>query len=345
MAIYKRGKKGIYWYRFVWQGKLIRCSTKQQNARVAAQMEAAARTMLAKGEVGIRAPKQIQTLAEFAEKDFRPFVVSHFSEKIKTREYYINGLKNLLSSKLAQEKLPELSSDKIAAYAAHRRAKGLAVSSINRELEVLRRMFRLATEWGKVEKALPPVRMIPGERRRERVISHEEEQRYLNAAPALLKDVVTILIECGLRPEECLRLRWNELRDGSLHIAYGKTKSARRSLPLSARVLAIIEAHKNSSEWVFPAKTKSGHIEASSLRKAHYKACKAANVERFPLYALRHTCLTRWSSQLDPWVLGYLAGHSDMATTKRYVHPQPETVRLAMERARASSAASHPHPF
>jgi integrase len=340
MGIYRRGENGIYWYRFVWQGQRIRRSTKQQNARVAAQLEAAAKTALARNEIGIRAPKRIPTLAEFTEQTFLPYVQAHFSQRLKTREYYENGCKNLKASKLATERIDAISSDKIAAYAAQRRTKKLAVSSINRELEVLRRMFRLATEWGKVEKALPPVRMIPGERRRERVISADEEERYLfNASPALLKDVVTILIECGLRPEECLRLRWDELRDGSLHIAYGKTKSARRSLPLSARVLAIIETHKNSTEWVFPAKTKSGHIEASSLRKAHYRTCKAANVERFPLYTLRHTCLTRWASHMDPYTLAYLAGHSDMATTKRYVHPQVQTVREAIERARIIAPA------
>jgi hypothetical protein len=40
---------------------------------------------------------------------------------------------------------------------------------------------------------------------------------------------------------------------------------------------------------------------------------------------------------MDPYTLAYLAGHSDFATTKRYVHPQLETVRAAIDRARAHS--------
>ena len=36
---------------------------------------------------------------------------------------------------------------------------------------------------------------------------------------------------------------------------------------------------------------------------------------------------------MDPYTLAYLAGHSDFSTTKRYVHPQAETVGAAMERA------------
>jgi len=35
---------------------------------------------------------------------------------------------------------------------------------------------------------------------------------------------------------------------------------------------------------------------------------------------------------MDPWTLAYLAGHRDMNITKRYVHPQEQTIRAAMER-------------
>ena len=45
---------GVYWYKFMWNGKLIRKSTKQGNDKVARQMESAHRAALAKGEVGIR---------------------------------------------------------------------------------------------------------------------------------------------------------------------------------------------------------------------------------------------------------------------------------------------------
>jgi hypothetical protein len=54
MAVYRQPKSKYWWYKFTWNGKLIRESTKQTNKRVAEQMEAAHRTALAKGEVGIR---------------------------------------------------------------------------------------------------------------------------------------------------------------------------------------------------------------------------------------------------------------------------------------------------
>ncbi len=42
---------------------------------------------------------------------------------------------------------------------------------------------------------------------------------------------------------------------------------------------------------------------------------------------------------MDPYTLAYLAGHSDSATTKRYVHPQAEAVREAILKAVRRPAA------
>jgi len=60
MSIYKRGD--VYWYKFQFNGTLVRESTRQGNDKVARQMEAAHRTSLAKGEVGIRDKKTVPTL-------------------------------------------------------------------------------------------------------------------------------------------------------------------------------------------------------------------------------------------------------------------------------------------
>lgn len=67
-------------------------------------------------------------------------------------------------------------------------------------------MLKLAVEWGKVERLLPKVEMLS----------------------AIGRDVTTILLDCVLRPEECSRMRWEDVRDGALHIVYNKTCTARR---------------------------------------------------------------------------------------------------------------------
>lgn len=367
MATYKRGR--LWWYKFTWNGEPIRESTKQGNKRIAEQIESAHKTSLAKGEVGIRDRAPIAILKNFIEHDFAPFIETRFQDKPKTLEYYRNGIKNIAAfTFLATSRLDDITTAKISAFIASRRDAGLQVASINRQLEVLRRMLKLAVEWGKVEKAIPKIEILPGENHRDRVLSSDEEVRYFNAATAIgeeiqeayrrallgiratmrgeqpkppedpyaLRDSGAILIDCALRPEECFRLKWENVRDRALHVCFGKTKSARRTIPLTPRAEALIEMRRATAktEWVFPAQTRSGHMEKSTLKKQHPKACTAAKVTAFDLYTFRHTCLTRWAEYMDPYTLAYLAGHSDFATTRRYVHPQAETVRAAMERAR-----------
>lgn len=202
-------------------------------------------------------------------------------------------------------------------------------------------MFNLASEWNVVERPLHRVRMLKGENQRDRVLTSEEEKKYLRQAAPLLRDVATVLLDCALRPEECFRLKPTHVQHGNLEIPWGKTENATRKIPMTPRVAAIITARDKSrdgSQWLFPAPTASGHIEPSSLKKQHANACKLAKLESFDLYTFRHTCLTRWAPHMDVFTLQYLAGHSDIRTTRRYVHPQQEHTLKAMARARKAQS-------
>ena len=107
---------------------------------------------------------------------------------------------------------------------------------------------------------------------------------------------------------------------------------------MTPRVRAILEsrwenASKPGEGWIWPAPTKSGHVEPSSLKKQHRKALSLANVRPFVLYSLRHTFLTRLGeSGCDAWTLARIAGHSSIAISARYVHPSENAVLAAVER-------------
>ncbi|MBM3762565.1 MAG: site-specific integrase [Acidobacteria bacterium] len=373
MAVYKRGE--VWWYRFQWDGREIRLSSKQGNKRVAEQIEAAHKTRLAKGEVGIANRRPTPTLAEFIEKEFLPFVETTSAEKPKTIVFYRNSAQNLLKfKKLATLPLDEISGDVIAEYAAHRQSCNLQVATVNRELATLRRILSLCAEWGRTEKRLAKVRLLPGENHRDRTLSSKEETAYLAAAVEmaerhqreyaaallgiratlrdqqpkkpdafLLRDVFLVLLDCGLRPEECYRLRWEQIQSGIIHILSGKTKNARRRVPLSQRAAAALEMRRAwvESEWVFPAPTTTGHIDVSTLKKQHAQAIESAGVKHFVFYSLRHTCLSRWAASLDPFKLKTIAGHGSIVTTQRYVHVNDEELFAAVEKARSGHKIRH----
>jgi len=334
----------VYWYKFVWKGEPVRESSKQGNDKVARQMEAAHRTSLAKGEVGIREKKSAPLLLEFCEKRFEPWVRSTTSPKTWL-DFYRVGLRAIKEHRaLSTLKLDEITSEHVAEFAAQRRGQkgGLQVSTVNGSLRVLRRVLRQAAEWGLLN-TVPRIKMLPGERHRERVLSFEEEARYLAAASEPLASIAAVLADTGMRPEECYRLRWETItwvngRNGSLLVTHGKTKAARRVLPFTPRVRAVLQSlwekgGRQEEGWVWPALAKSGHVEPCSLKRQHRKALRLSKVRPFVLYSLRHTFLTRLGeSGCDAWTLARIAGHSSIAISARYVHPSEDAVLNAVDR-------------
>jgi integrase len=339
----KKGSCGVYWYKFMWQGTLVRESTKQGNDKVARQMESAHRTCLAKGEVGIRDRKSSSTLADFMSYKFQPWVEATFREKPRTTVWYRGGIRRLSEfAPLAKARLNEITAEMVHAYIAKRQTNGLNITSINRELQILRRILRLAVEWGSVESTIK-VKLLPGETKRERVLSVEEESRYLAAAHEPLASIASVLVDSGLRPDEAYRMRWESItwvngRHGTFIVMYGKTAAARRVLPMTPRVRAILEsrwnvAGKPTDGWIWPAPTRSGHAESSSLRKQHQNALQRSQVRPFVLYSLRHTFLTRLAENgCDIWTLSRIAGHASLTMSQRYVHPSQDAVLDAIAR-------------
>jgi hypothetical protein len=122
---------------------------------------------------------------------------------------------------------------------------------------------------------------------------------------------------------------------------------------MSRRVRLILEtrwemAEKPMEGWLWPAPTKVGHVDHSSLKKQHARAFRLANAavkERnekngtkrkrlcLGLYSFRHTFLTRLGqSSCDTWTLAKIAGHSSITISSRYVHPSEDAVLKAMSR-------------
>jgi integrase len=350
--IYKRGD--VYWYKFMWLGVLIRESTKQGNDKVARQMEAAHRTSLAKGEVGIRERKIIPTLAEFCAGRIEPWAKATFEKScLKNWLWYRTGMRALTNYKpLAGMPLDKITGELACEFAAHRLQDGMEVSTANNSLRVLRRILNLAVEWG-VLGGTPKIKILPGESRRERVISPDEEARYLAAVTEPLASIACILADTGMRPEECFRLCWDNVtwvngRNGALLVTRGKTASARRVIPMTTRVRAVLESRWEAAGrplegFVWTAGTRSGHVEPSSLRKHHARAFETMAEEAakrnenptrpFVLYSLRHTFLTRLGqSGCDVWTLARIAGHASIAVSSRYVHPSEDAVLDAISR-------------
>ena len=126
-----------------------------------------------------------------------------------------------------------------------------SVVTVNGDLRTLRRIFHLAVEWGKLDRA-PAIHELPQPQGRDRVLSFEEEAKYLAKASDNLCDATILAVDTGMRPNsELFPLKWADVdlaASGVIHVRQGKTESAQRSLPLTPRVADVLESRKKRAE-------------------------------------------------------------------------------------------------
>lgn len=276
------------------------------------------------------------TLREFLEGRFIPDAETRHKHKLLTLRYYKQGSDLLLKSTLAPMRLDELTDEHAQRFASE--FGRLSPSGINRGLRTLRRALNLAYSWGQLDKPVK-VGLAKGERQRDRVLTEEELTAYLAKCPQPWQDCATIIADEGMRPSEVFGLQWpHVLLNGSgglIHIISGKSRAARRVLPMTPGVFALLQArHEGAGHpdrgWVFPSASREGHFNGNAAKDHHTRALTDSGVSPFPPYVLRHTALTKLAARgADAHTLARIAGHSSIVITMRYVHPQADAIERA----------------
>jgi len=258
----------------------------------------------------------------------------------------------VLKCEWSTQPLDQISDQHAQQFAA--RYAALSPSRINCGLRSLRRALNLALEWGKLERPAK-ITLAKGERQRDRVLTDVEWQQYIIECPQPWRDVATIIRGTGMRPGEVFTLRWENVYlnggSGLIRISDGKTKAARRMLPMLPSVYQTVksrhfETGQPEAGWVFPSSSREGHFNKDTAKDQHATALRRANTNAaktntrelvsFQPYILRHTALTQLAQAgCDAFTLARIAGHSSITITQRYIHPQAD----AIERAFAPLAA------
>lgn len=131
-----------------------------------------------------------------------------------------------------------------------------------------------------------------------------------------------------IRPENI------HLNEEYLYNPFGKTKAARRKVPLNERALEVVKRRLNkaSGSYLFPS-PRNPEKPLVKLNNAHYGALRRSKLSHFRIYDLRHTWATRAAmSGIDLVTLAALLGHSKINMVMRYAHPTESHQRLAMKR-------------
>lgn len=260
-------------------------------------------------------------------------------------------VKGLGKSKL----LSEITQRDLQVHVARRR-KGRANSSVNREIENARAMWRHAAtskydvgempEWKALMLKVP--RVPPRE-----LGQGNEEKALFKHLRADLHDAVRFLLLSGWRRNEVLGLRWSDVKFPT-KTAITRIKGGDVVVrPLTTEMVELLARQVQAGPFVFTyicqqsrEKRRKGQrypLTPTALRKPFAEALDAAGIEDFRIHDLRHTRGTRIVRATGSLAAAKEAlKHRSLNTTLRYAHVLDEDVRKALEASESRNSPEMP---
>jgi len=335
MALRKRGQ---YWhYRFKFKGHPYEGSTRSSNKERAKRIVSKIKEDLINGLFGLPAPvkypKFDDMLKEFlayckAQHEPKTYVLHEVNSRTLLRWFKGKRLDEI-SPKLVEKFKEERSREK----SAKNKDKTLSPATVNRALTTLKALYNHAIEVHELP-LKNPVRKVKFQEevpKEMKILTRDEQERYLQNASQPLRDVATVMVGTGMRPEEVFKLQGGNvnLEKRTIFIPRGKTAAARRSVPITSSeaaeaLKARLALYKDG--YLFPAEPKFGLTSKTphltTVKNGHNRAVKRAGITGpFVLYDLRHTFATRsLDAGVDLLTMSKILGHSRIDMSLRYVH-------------------------
>ena len=229
-------------------------------------------------------------------------------------------------------KLADLRPRDVAAYVA-KAAEDLAPATVARDVSILADILKVAVR----EELIASNTAAGAERPRIR----QKRWRILKPAEVALvarsftdeqaRAVFLVLVLCGLRCHELQGLRWRDvdLVENVLRVVDSKTEDGVRSIAIPPSLAEELWQHRRRSRYQGADERVFCHADRGSVYRAEpfaavfRAALKTAGITDYmrPFHDLRHTAITNdAASGSSPIAVMTKAGHSDMRTTKRYLH-------------------------
>ena len=212
------------------------------------------------------------------------------------------------------------------------RSATVSAHTVQKELNVLKHLLRLAVEWEIVpfhpSQGVKSPRVPAG---RVRYLQPAELRAVIQAAPAWLVPIVALAVSTGMRRSDVLRLRWLDLDLEHDRIMLSQTKNGEsRIVYLNKAAQAAIgslplDVSTKPTDKLFP------NITPDQVSTAFRRACKAVNIADFRFHDLRHTAAS-WLRMkgADIHMVAQLLGHKDLRMAARYQHLSPAVLTDAV---------------
>jgi integrase len=341
MSVYKRGK-GTHWHYYFrvrgvrYRGSIPEARTKKD----AEQAESKIKRDVFEGRYGKRDTGTMK-LSSFIDDIYMPWAKSNKTSWLNDH-YNAVTLKDYFGDKKLKEIQPldveRFKSKRLATETKHDTQR--APASVNREFELLSRVYNLAIEVGKADtNPCQRVKKFKLDNERYRFLTPTEEadlMSWLVKPREHLEPLVIVALGLGLRKQEQLKLRRDQVDFFRNVVVASRTKGKRnREIPmdvLDERVKPILWKlceNKKADEFVFVnPNTKKPYTD---VKRAFGTACDLAELRNLEWHDLRATFCTRLAiAGYDAFTIKALMGHRDMKTTERYIRAHRLTRQVAL---------------
>lgn len=215
--------------------------------------------------------------------------------------------------------------------------KGNSGGTINRKLAALSKMLHHGHSRGWLP-SLPKIERQKESEHRIRWLTDDEEKGVLAwftvTSRVDMADLVTILVDTGLRLSEALGLTWPDTADGWLRVWGSDSKNGKsRSIPQTPRVRGVIARRKAAAIANDPYLFRVLDVHSAEYQwRAMREALGFEQDTQFVMHMLRHTFCSRLAQRgVQIQTIQQLAGHKSIQMTMRYSHLCPSNLQDAIK--------------
>ena len=235
-------------------------------------------------------------------------------------------------------------------------------ASINREMSCLRHVFKKAVEWemiGENPFDKGALLLLKENNQRLRYLTEDEIDRLLDACatevikfpeskkrikkithkdPHYLRDIIECAILSGMRKQELLNLKWDEIQGGYIYLRKTKTSTSRQ-IPINDDLDTLFKRIRKrqglGSKYVFIFQGK----RVDDVTNGFNAALKRAGIQDFTFHDLRHTFASHFIMRGgNPKALQEILGHTTLTMTMKYAHLAQDHKKKAINRLNGLTA-------
>jgi integrase len=325
MNLYKRCSCGdscrcAFWYRFRLFGREHRGSTRSANRQQAGRIAGRRYNDALEGKAARRSTIKLSAL-------IRTYL-KHVEKEHRTANKAARVLPAFQAC-VGDRRAADVSAFQIEKWKLAR-AQEVGQSTVNRELNVVKGLFRRGVEW----KLLPTspaagVRKYRTDDVRVRVLSATEIKTVLSGTPADIALLCRATLECLPRLSELLTLRREHIGPSWIEIRRKGGRVERVAITPELRTALLQRAHRKGFIFGQGAAGEPPTQEATSLRIT--RVMRGLGLRGISHHTMRHTGVTLMlEAGVNPRVIQKLAGWTTLRMLERYGHARDAEAQRAV---------------